>query len=186
MTEISWIIPNVSYTPESYTVHYAKNDTPGDILRSDILKTSKVLEEFLNLDETKYSILLTSLSSFTMYKYQVFSKNSHGTSHSDVKYFLTDETGKCVCLQACPRNYMALFINAIIKTLIMSLLNSVLQNLLVHREILLILKQLQDQSIFSGILRFMRKGMETLKSIHYIVLSNIIHLNLRRFLCMTT
>ena len=141
LTKISWIIPNVSYTPESYTVHYAKNDTPGDTIRSVTLKTSKVLEEFLNLHETKYSTLLTSLSPFTMYKYQVFSNNSHGTSHSNVKYFLTDETGKCVCLQACLRSYMSLFTKAIIKVIfiLMSLFNYMSQNLLVHLKILLIL-----------------------------------------------
>ena len=92
--EISWIIPNISYTPESYFVYYFKDDSKDTMRSSYSVHTSEILEEFMYLKNTRYSVFLTNLIPNTTYWYHVISYNSEGNISSSMKIFVTGKISK--------------------------------------------------------------------------------------------
>lgn len=91
---ISWITSYVSYTPELYTVHYFRDGENEEFISSYSIRTSEILEEFVFLTNTSYSILLDNLSPYTTYLYYVVSCNTQGNTSSSIHMFVTAEDGK--------------------------------------------------------------------------------------------
>ena len=91
---VSWIISNISYTPESYTVYYYKYNNTDDTMSTNTLYTSEILEEFISLNNTSYNIVLSDLSPFRMYQFYIVSTNSEGNTSSSPRFFTTEEDSK--------------------------------------------------------------------------------------------
>ena len=86
---ISWIITNITFGTETYSVQYGTKVT---MLQS----TSEVVEGNTNtsVDNEVFSINITGLIPFTTYYYIVRAINIIGNINTSVMNFTTDETGK--------------------------------------------------------------------------------------------
>ena len=90
---ISWRVHNVSYTPETYTVHYGTNDSDQIGSTSQTVHGPTQLQEILNVNEAEYRVTLTDLKPYTQYYYYVNATNTEGSTNSTLEYFITDEDG---------------------------------------------------------------------------------------------
>ena len=89
---ISWIVESISYTPETYTVHYGTSDS-DQIGSSQIVHGPTQLQEILNINGAEYNVTLTDLKPYTQYYYYVNATNTEGSTNSTLEYFSTDEDG---------------------------------------------------------------------------------------------
>ena len=89
---ISWIITAVTYTPENYIVHYnASFNKLSNI--SDIVRGTTDINEFIELKNKTYSIVLTDLYPGVKYNYYISTINTVGRVNSNYSSFYTEEIG---------------------------------------------------------------------------------------------
>ena len=89
---ISWIVTGVTYTPENYTVHY--NTSLNKLSKiSDIVRGTTNINEFIELINKTYSILLTDLYPGVKYNYYISTINTVERINSSYSSFYTEETG---------------------------------------------------------------------------------------------
>ena len=89
---ISWIITSVTYTPENYTVHY--NTSLNKLSNiSDIVRGTTDMNEFIELRNKTYSIVITDLYPGVKYDYYISAINTVGRVNSSYSSFYTKETG---------------------------------------------------------------------------------------------
>ena len=89
---ISWIVTSVTYTPENYTVHYKTSLNKLSNI-SDIVRGTTDINEFIELRNKTYSIVLTDLYPGVKYDYYISTNNTRGTVNSSDNSFYTNETG---------------------------------------------------------------------------------------------
>ena len=83
---------DVTYTPENYTVHY--NTSLNKLSNiSDIVRGTTDINEFIELRNKTYSILLTDLYPGVKYNYYISTINTVGRVNSNYSSFYTEETG---------------------------------------------------------------------------------------------
>ena len=91
---ISWTIPQVSYTPENYTVLFGTSMNELN-MTSSVVNTNDVDNLlFITATNVPYSVKIEGLSINIMYYYQVQSVNIIGTNYSNISSFNTSESGK--------------------------------------------------------------------------------------------
>ena len=92
LANISWIVTDVTYTPENYTVHY--NTSLNKLSNiSDIVRGTTDINEIIELRNKTYSILLTDLYPGVKYNYYISTINTVGRVNSSYSSFYTEETG---------------------------------------------------------------------------------------------
>ena len=91
---ISWRVHSVSYTPETYTVHYGTSNSES----SQTVHGPTQLQEILNINGAEYNVTLTDLKPYTQYYYYVNATNTEGTTQSNVSNFTTLEDGMYICI----------------------------------------------------------------------------------------
>ena len=84
---ITWIIPYIAYTPEEYQVHYGNSQELLD-------ETSGQVESIIDAIGQAYSVIIAELEPGTQYYFQVASRNSYGSTQSDVISAATLDAGK--------------------------------------------------------------------------------------------
>ena len=89
---IRWTVSSVSYTPETYTVHYGIDSAILN-LTSDTLATD-VKTDFLNIKDQDYRLVIAGLQPAQKYYYYVASTNSHASSKTAKQSFTTADSGK--------------------------------------------------------------------------------------------
>ena len=89
---VSWRVESVSYTPETYTVHYGTSES-DQIERSQTVSGPTQLQEILDLNRAEYRVTLTDLNPYTGYYYYINATNTEGSSSSTLEYLITDEDG---------------------------------------------------------------------------------------------
>ena len=112
---IYWTIPQVSYTPENYTVLFG---TSMDELKmiSSVVNTSNIDNLlFITATNVQYNVIIQGLSINIMYYYRVQSVNTNGTTNSSISSFTPSESGK-----------ITVFFNYVIILLIIKLLVNLL------------------------------------------------------------
>ena len=90
---ISWIITEVTYTPENYTIYYWALKC-NQTVHAKTTNGSDILEEFVSLRNKVYFDILINLLPGTQYSYYIFSSNSIGKNVSENGTFYTNEKGK--------------------------------------------------------------------------------------------
>ena len=90
---ISWIVTGVTYTPENYTVHYNTSLNKLSSI-SEIVKESTDINEFIELKNKTYSILLTDLYPGVKYDYYISTINTVGRVNSNGSIFYTIDSSK--------------------------------------------------------------------------------------------
>ena len=89
---ISWIMTAVTYTPENYTVHYKTLLNKLSNI-SDIVRGTTDINEFIELRNKTYSILLIDLYPGVKYDCYVSTINTVGRVNSNDSSFYTKEAG---------------------------------------------------------------------------------------------
>ena len=89
---ISWIVTSVTYTPENYTVHYNTFLNKLSSI-SDIVRGTTDINEFIELRNKTYSIVLTDLYPGVKYNYYISTINTVERVISNYSSFYTEETG---------------------------------------------------------------------------------------------
>ena len=91
---IYWTIPQVSYTPENYTVLFGTSMNELNMI-SSVVNTNNI-DSLLFITDTniQYNVTIEGLSINVMYYYQVQSVNIIGTTNSSISSFITSELGK--------------------------------------------------------------------------------------------
>ena len=89
---ISWIVTGVTYTPENYTVHYKTSLNKLSNI-SDIVRGTTDINEFIELRNKTYSIILTDLYPGVKYDYYISAINIVRRVNSNFSSFYTNETG---------------------------------------------------------------------------------------------
>ena len=89
---ISWIVTGVTYTPENYTVHYSTSLNKLSNI-SDIVRGTTDINEFIELRNKTYSVVLTDLYPGVKYDYYISVINTVGRVNSSYSSFYTEETG---------------------------------------------------------------------------------------------
>ena len=90
---ISWIVTGVTYTPENYTVYY--NTSLNKLSNiSDIVRGTTDINEFIELRNKTYSIVLTDLYPGVKYDHYISTINTLGRVNSNGSSFYTIESGK--------------------------------------------------------------------------------------------
>ena len=81
---ISWLVPEIAYTAEDYTVMYGTN-------RSFLNYSSATVTGNRDISSVNqmYSITLDELLPNTSYYYQLIAENTIGTNSSEVRAFMT-------------------------------------------------------------------------------------------------
>ena len=99
---IHWTVSRVTYTPETYTVHFGNSS--GSLTSFSQQRQSGDNFTATNL---QFSVQLTGLSAGTTYYYQVEARNSQpGSTQSTVQQFTTREQRKLICfVHAIPLHY---------------------------------------------------------------------------------
>ena len=93
---IRWTVSSVSYTPETYTVHYGIDSAILN-LTSDTLATN-VKTDFLNIKDQDYRLVIDGLQPAQKHHYYVVSANSYASSKTAKHNFTTADSGKKTCL----------------------------------------------------------------------------------------
>lgn len=84
LAQIQWLIPEIVYTPENYTVVYGKEQTSLNYSSNVIIGTDNITSR-----NQIYSTTLSGLEQNTTYYYQVIAINSVGMNSSDIQQLLT-------------------------------------------------------------------------------------------------
>ena len=90
---ITWIISEVTYTPENYTVIYGTTD---DTLNntSDIIMTRNINNlQFITATNEIYSVTINGLMINQMYYFRICAVNTINESKTDINTFITSEAG---------------------------------------------------------------------------------------------
>ena len=91
---ISWTIPQVSYTPENYTVIFGTSMDELNMI-SSVVNTNNIDSlQFITATNIQYNVTIQGLNISVMYYYQVQSLNTIGKSYSSISKFTTLESGK--------------------------------------------------------------------------------------------
>ena len=90
---VVWIVPNLAYTPEEYTVVYGTNEDVLDQMSDTISSTTD-----LSAVDQQYALVITDLEANTQYYFQIVSENTQGSVRSDVISATTLEAGLLLCL----------------------------------------------------------------------------------------
>ena len=90
---MSWIITEVSYTPESYTIYYWALKC-NQTVHAKTINGNDILEEFVSLRDNVYFDILINLLPGTQYNYNISSSNSEGKHISENSTFYTNEKSK--------------------------------------------------------------------------------------------
>ena len=89
---ISWVVTGVTYTPENYTVHYKTSLNKLSNI-SDIVRGTTDMNEFIELRNKTYSVVLTDLYPGVKYDYYISAINTVGGNNTYYSSFYTEETG---------------------------------------------------------------------------------------------
>ena len=84
---------DVTYTPENYTIHYKTSLNKLSNI-SDIVRGTTDMNEFIELRNETYSILLTDLYPGVKYDYYISTINTVGRVNSSYSNFYTTDAGK--------------------------------------------------------------------------------------------
>ena len=87
---ISFIIPNIAYTPEDYTIRYT-GETFQTTQATSMLRMSS---DNISMVNESYMFMLRGLEEANTYTYTVDSTNCHGTTSTTVMNFTTISTRK--------------------------------------------------------------------------------------------
>ena len=87
---IEWVIPSVTYTPETYTIHYHSLSCPHNGSVSVTGNTS--VEIFTQQTNTQYSKSIDGLKPGIIYTFYVSSMNTEGHTISDDETFYAFES----------------------------------------------------------------------------------------------
>ena len=90
---IYWTIPQVSYTPENYTVLFGTSMDELNMI-SSVVNTNIDNLMFITATDISYNVKIKGLNINVMYYYQVQSVNTNGTTNSSISSFITSESGK--------------------------------------------------------------------------------------------
>ena len=87
---ISWIVTNIVYDAETYTVHYGTDMT--------LLPNSTVVMGNTNLSTVNelFTVNISGLTPFTTYYYIISANNSQGATNTSVRNFTTAEAGTLI------------------------------------------------------------------------------------------
>ena len=89
-TNISFIIPNIAYTPENYTIRYT-GETFQATQATSMLRMSS---DNISAVNERYMFTLRDLEEANTYNFTVDSTNCHGTTSTAVMNFTTISTCK--------------------------------------------------------------------------------------------
>ena len=90
---IYWTIPQVSYTPENYTVLFGLSMDELN-MTSSVVNTNNIDDVlFITATNVSYNVIIEGLSINIMYYYQVQSVNTFGKNYSSISSFNTSESG---------------------------------------------------------------------------------------------
>ena len=87
---ISFIIPNIAYTPESYTIRYT-GETFQTTQATSMLRMSS---DNISMTNEKYMFTLRGLEEANTYSFTVDSTNCNGTTSTAAMNFTTESTCK--------------------------------------------------------------------------------------------
>ena len=91
---ISWTIPQVSYTPENYTVLFCTTMDELNMI-SSIVNTNNIDNLiFITATNVPYTVTIKGLTINVTYYYRVQSVNTIGITNSSISSFTTSESGK--------------------------------------------------------------------------------------------
>ena len=91
---ISWTIPQVSYTPENYTVIFGTSMDELNMI-SNVFYTNNIDNlMFLTATNIQYNVTIQGLNINVMYYYEVESVNTIGKNYSSISNCITSESGK--------------------------------------------------------------------------------------------
>ena len=100
-TTISWIVSEIMYTPENYTIMYGSNS-------ESVNERSQVIEGTTDITTAMaYLATIANLEPFTLYYYKVVAQNSFDSTESITQTFQTLEAGNgwlslyCTCIYIC-------------------------------------------------------------------------------------
>ena len=91
---ISWTIPQVSYTPENYTVLSGTSMDELNMISSVVNSNNIGNLQFITATDIQYNVTIQGLNINVMYYYQVESVNTIGKNYSSISSFTTLESGK--------------------------------------------------------------------------------------------
>jgi netrin-G3 ligand len=89
---ISWTIESVTYTPETYTVHYWAMKCDNNNMYNITDSSSYILDEFVRETNTSYITTLHDLLPFINYTYYISSSNTIGKNDSHEITFTTNQS----------------------------------------------------------------------------------------------
>ena len=92
LAQIQWLIPEIVYTPENYTVVYGKEQTLLNYSSNVIVGTDNITSR-----NQIYSTTLSVLEPNTTYYYQVIATNSVGRNSSIIRQLLTPLPSEYSC-----------------------------------------------------------------------------------------
>ena len=87
---ISFIIPNIAYTPEDYTIRY----TGETFQTNETTSMLRMSSDNISMVNESYMFMLRGLEEANTYTYTVDSTNCHGTTSTAVMSFTTISTRK--------------------------------------------------------------------------------------------
>ena len=91
---ISWTIPQVSYTPENYTVLFGTSMDELNMISSIVNTNNFDNLQFITATNVPYTVTIQGLNINVVYYYQVQSVNTIGKNYSSISNFTTSESGK--------------------------------------------------------------------------------------------
>ena len=95
---IYWTIPQVSYTPENYTVLFGTSMNELK-MTSSVVNTNNIDNLlFITTTNIQYNVTIQGLSINVMYYYQVQSVNTIDKNYSSISSFTPSESGKITYL----------------------------------------------------------------------------------------
>ena len=81
---IEWLVPVITYTPETYTVYYGQDDAQLNIASNAVIGTTDITAV-----NQIYSTTIEGLQSNTTYYYQIVATNSVGQNKSTITQLVT-------------------------------------------------------------------------------------------------
>ena len=97
---IQWTIPEVTYSPEKYTVYYIINNEGRPISTDEHFNKSDSVyglnhTGFSNIRDQHYNNTLNNLIEYTVYYYKVVATNTEGKNESNLNLFRTFSQQEC-------------------------------------------------------------------------------------------